>query len=101
MENTAGITAPLNLSSIDLAVDPPRAADWFSIKVIDTKFAPKQLTGATREYKVMQISASQSGLREARIVGDAGQGTQDLGFRATTDVLVEVAPKKETTVEKK
>jgi hypothetical protein len=91
VENTAGITAPLNLSPIDLAVDPVASAAWCTVEVIESPLTSREFTGALREYKVMQITPHKSGLREVRITGDAGQGTQDLGFRATTDLLLEVS----------
>ena len=93
VDNTAGITAPLNLSAIDLATDPPGTADWCTIEVINTPFASRFFSGEESEYKIMQITPHVSGLREIRIVGDAGQGTQDLGFRATTDVLMDIKAK--------
>ena len=37
---------------------------------------------------LLSITSSSAGLAEIRIVGDAGQGTQDLGFRATADILI-------------
>ena len=93
IDNTAGITAPLNLSPIDLALDPPSSADWCTIKVVNDSNFSKQLNGQKKEYKLMEITAKFSGLREVRITGDAGQGTQDLGFRATTDLILEVKSK--------
>ena len=40
IDNTAGITAPLNLSPIDLALDPPGSAGWCTIKVVnDSNFS--------------------------------------------------------------
>lgn len=93
IENTAGITAPLNLSAIDVATDPPEAATWCTLEVVDSPFTSRYLTGAASEYKVVQITPAVTGLREVRIVGDAGQGTQDLGFRATADVLLDIKPK--------
>ena len=90
IDNTAGITAPLNLSPIDLALDPPDSADWCTIKVVNNFNFSRQLNGQKKEYKLMEITAKFSGLREVRITGDAGQGTQDLGFRATTDLILQV-----------
>ena len=93
VENMAGITAPLNLSGIDVAMSPPGPAKWCTIEIIDSPFTSRFLTGAEREYKVLQVTPHIAGLREIRIAGDAGQGTQDLGFRATTDVLLDVESK--------
>lgn len=93
VDNVAGITAPLRLSTLDLATDPLTPATWCHLEVVDSPFTSRYLSGAEVEYKVVEMTPHQSGLRELRIIGDAGQGTQDLGFRATTDVLVDVDPK--------
>ena len=76
----------------DLAVDPVASADWCTVEVIESPLTTREFTGAVKEFKVMRITPHKSGLREVRITGDAGQGTQDLGFRATTDVLLEIKP---------
>jgi hypothetical protein len=99
IENAAGITAPLNLSAIDLAVQPPRQSDWCSIEVVDSPFTSRRLTGAKTEYKVVEVTPHAAGWKELRITGDAGQGTQDLGFRATADVLLDIQPKREVLAE--
>lgn len=51
----------------------------------------RQFMGALIKYKVMRITSHKSGLQEARINGDAEQGTQDLGFLAAIDRLLEVS----------
>lgn len=91
VENTAGITAPLNLTAIDLATAPPGKAAWCEVRTVDSPFTSRFLTGAEFEYKVVEIVVHQPGTREVRLVGDAGQGTQDLGFRATTDLILETS----------
>ncbi len=50
------------------------------------------LSGLEVEYAIALIYSSESGRREATIGFDAGQGTQDLGFRAETPVLFDVTP---------
>jgi len=50
------------------------------------------LSGLALEYAIALIYSSESGQREATIGFDVGQGTQDLGFRAETPVLFDVAP---------
>ena len=89
IENTAGITAQLNLSAIDLSTDPPCKVSGFDVAFVERANQPNRLTGGLNEYKIVKATTHQSGLREVRIQGDAGQGTQDLGFRATADVLLE------------
>ena len=92
IENTAGITAPLSLSGYDLAKASPELAEWCDVKVIDSPNTSRFLSGAEREFKVIEITPQVSGVRELRIIGEAGQGTQDLGFRATTDLLLDIKP---------
>ncbi|WP_230627286.1 CehA/McbA family metallohydrolase [Roseiconus lacunae] len=94
VENIAGVTAPLNITGFDLSFASPLPADWCSIRVIDSPFTSIYLTGNPNEYKVVELTAHKAGLREIRLVGDAGQGTQDLGFRATTDLLLDVKPRR-------
>ena len=50
------------------------------------------LSGLRVEYAIALIYSSEAGMREATIVFDVGQGTQDLGFRAEAPVLFEVRP---------
>jgi hypothetical protein len=50
------------------------------------------LSGLEAEYAVALVYSSESGRREATIGFDAGQGTQDLGFRGEVPVLFTVKP---------
>ena len=50
------------------------------------------LSGLEIEYAVALIYSSEAGRREATIGFDAGQGTEDLGFRAEVPVLFDVKP---------
>ncbi len=52
----------------------------------------EKLSGLKVEYAIALISSSQAGKREATIMFDVGQGTQDLGFRAEAAVLFDVKP---------
>ncbi|MEZ6089287.1 MAG: CehA/McbA family metallohydrolase [Pirellulaceae bacterium] len=94
VDNIAGITAPLSLSAINLASNPPDKASWLGIDVVESPFTSQYFTGAEWEYKVVQLTPQTAGLREVRIVGEAGQGTQDLGFRATADLLLNIESKR-------
>jgi hypothetical protein len=51
-----------------------------------------ELSGLEVEYALALIYSSEAGRREATITFDAGQGTQDLGFRAEAPVLFTVKP---------
>ena len=69
-------------------MNPPRVAEWCKTKILNSGELSNDLSGELVEYKVVEITTSGIGLREIRIIGDAGQGTQDLGFRATADLLL-------------
>jgi len=51
-----------------------------------------QLSGLEVEYAIALIYSSEAGKREATIVFDVGQGTQDLGFRAEAPTLFDIKP---------
>jgi hypothetical protein len=48
------------------------------------------LSGSVLDYRLVALRASEVGVREATIVFDVGQGTQDLGFRSEVVVLAHV-----------
>jgi hypothetical protein len=52
----------------------------------------KELSGLECEYRVVQLYSRDKGRREATLVFDVGQGTQDLGFRNETAILFECLP---------
>jgi len=96
VHNEAGITPVLQVGS-------PQAGNVYNRNVnvartwTDVSFFTRQpmralLSGLEVEYRVLQIYARESGKREAKFVFDAGQGTQDLGFRSEVDILFQVAP---------
>src|SRR5262249_54468986 len=49
-----------------------------------------RLSGLKVEYALALVHSSEAGKREATIGFDAGQGTQDLGFRGEVPVLFDV-----------
>ena len=51
-----------------------------------------QLSGLAAEYAVVLIYSHESGAREATVAFDAGDGTQDIGFRGEVPVLFTVKP---------
>ncbi len=91
-ENAAGITSPLRIQAIDVSAQPPQPASWCEVKIVDNQVVARDFTSAAVEYKVVELTLREPGLHEVRFVADAGQGTQDLGFRASTDLLIEVDP---------
>jgi hypothetical protein len=93
VENLAGVMAPLRLRGLDLASPDADEASWLRLRFVDSasqeaSLATAPLHGTTDEYLAVELLVAEPGVREIRLVADAGQGTQDLGFRATADVQV-------------
>ena len=84
IENAAGITAPLVIESEQLLAD---AADSSRDRWLQIELQPdRPLSGQYTEIRTLRIKSRDSGIRTAILNFNAGQGTQDLGFRS--DVLV-------------
>ena len=84
IENAAGITAPLLIESDQLMrseTDTDRD-HWLRL----TLEPDGPLTGQSRETRALRLYSRDSGIRTALLNVNAGQGTQDLGFRS--DVLL-------------
>jgi hypothetical protein len=50
------------------------------------------LSGLGLEYAVLQIYSRASGKREVKLGFNVGQGSQDIGFRNTIDILFDIKP---------
>jgi hypothetical protein len=59
----------------------------FTLEVINGN-----LRGREVEYRRLRITCTRAGKRELTIAFEAGQGTQDIGFRGETPVLFDVLP---------
>jgi hypothetical protein len=88
--NEAGLQAPLRLRAFDRAEPGEHEAEWFSIRIVETSESTAVLSGARTEWKLIELQCSQVGTRAVRIAADAGTGTQDLGFRAEVDLLIDM-----------
>ncbi|MFN0129551.1 MAG: hypothetical protein ACKV19_23035 [Verrucomicrobiales bacterium] len=84
IENTAGLTTPLTVESKQfMRSEHDTARDrWLRVEVVPTG----PLTGAVEEKRTLRIWSRDSGRRAAVFNFNAGQGSQDLGFRS--DVLL-------------
>ena len=91
VQNDAGVTQALTLSSPNVAGSLKQtAADRWLHAVFhagDAKAPPRKLSGHEVEYLILVCQARESGKREAKLIFDVGQGTQDLGFRAEVPIL--------------
>ncbi len=85
IENAAGITSALLIESENLipsAPAIPSREQWLKLETLPSG----PLTGQRRETRKLRLMTEQSGIRSAVLNVNAGQGTQDLGFRS--DVLL-------------
>lgn len=115
VHNEAGVTAPLACSSphaeplhvrssgraeptAQIAAGEVRDR-WLDLAVYEGQPLRRGLSGLAVEYAVLQVYSRDAGSREARLLFDVGQGTQDLGFRNELNVLFRAAPAVEVTLE--
>jgi hypothetical protein len=115
VHNEAGVTAPLRVSSPNaeplvkrstgspdpkLTIKPNQVGDrWLDVTTIDSQPLNKALSGLPLEYRLIELYSRDVGRREAQLVFDVGQGTQDLGFRNEVNVLFNCEPAVEVTLE--
>lgn len=80
IDNAAGITAQLKIESDQMMTSQSDSArdHWLRLELLP----PGPLTGEERENRMVRIFSRDAGLRTAVININAGQGTQDLGFRS-------------------
>jgi hypothetical protein len=76
----------------DPKADPDAVKRFAQLELFAAPPLRAELSGLKVEYAVVLIYSGESGKRELTVGFDAGQGTQDLGFRAETAVLFEIKP---------
>jgi hypothetical protein len=102
VQNEAGITAVLAVDSPNAGSVANRPADAWNRRFLDIQLHQKQpmkrhLSGLEVEYAILQIYMRDSGKREAKLLFDVGQGSQDLGFRNEIDILFTAKPATKVT----
>src|SRR5262249_20684637 len=81
--NEAGITPPLEVGGDGVRLPGKTGPGrWLAAAVVRAKPLGPTLSGGRLEYVLLRLTAREAGKREATLAFDAGQGTQDLGFRA-------------------
>ena len=65
---------------------------FLHLDLYDSPPMSPRLSGLEVEYAILLVYSSEAGKREARLVADVGQGTEDLGFRAELPVLFNIHP---------
>jgi hypothetical protein len=71
---------------------------WLDLDCYTNQPLAARLSGAKTEYRLLQLYSRDAGSREARLSFNAGQGTQDLGFRSDVDILFTCQPAREITL---
>jgi hypothetical protein len=115
VQNEAGVTAELKAESPNAAPLYKRSTGsaepaatipatevphrWADVSMASDRPLNKTLSGLALEYRVLQIYSRDAGRREARIGFNAGQGSQDLGFRGDVDILFDCQPAVPVTLE--
>ena len=110
VKNEAGVTAQLEVESkhaaplLHISTFEPKVqeknvltatqvADRFlEMQVYRNRPLLTHLSGLKLEYAVLQVYCKDSGMREAEIGFNVGQGTQDIGFRNVINILFDIKP---------
>ena len=89
IDNAAGITAPLSIESDQfMTSEIDRDRDhWLRLEL----HPPGPLTGDEQESRTLRLFSRDAGLRTAVLNINAGQGTQDLGFRSDVVLTFKIA----------
>jgi hypothetical protein len=77
--------------------NPPPDQLWLDLEMFNKQPLKKELSGLGLEYRIVSLYSRDAGRREAKLSFNAGQGTQDLGFRSEVDILFHCAPAHEVT----
>src|SRR6185295_16001858 len=100
VHNQAGVTAELKAASPNaqkLFNSPPKEVGdrWLDMQLFNSQPLTATLSGLALEYRIIQLYSRDPGKREARFSFNVGQGTQDLGFRDSSDILFECVPSRD------
>ena len=92
VNNQAGTTPVLAVDSPNAGQLANSAEGGIGRKFLGLEMFNKQplrahLSGLAVEYRILSLFSRDAGQREARLNFDVGQGSQDLGFRSSVDIL--------------
>ncbi len=115
VHNEAGVTAALRVSSPnaeplvkrstgspdpEVTIKPNEVGErWLDVSMLDGQPLNKTLSGLPLEYRLIELYSRDVGRREAKLLFDVGQGTQDLGFRNEVNILFRCEPAVEVKLE--
>src|SRR5215218_396789 len=110
VHNEAGVTAQLKAESpnaapaLHISTFQPRAMEkhllspgqvanrFLEVQMFQKRPLLPNLSGLLLEYAVVQVYSKEAGKREAEIGFNIGQGSQDIGFRNTINILFDIRP---------
>ena len=100
--NEAGVTAPLRVESEQAipfagSAQSDLADRWLDLAMFRGRPLSPTLSGASVDYRIIQLYSRDAGRRAAVLTFDVGQGTQDLGFRSDLLVNFECRPARDLT----
>jgi len=106
--NNGNVTAPLSVESPNsgkvyvqsngspdppLKLTPQEAGErWADISLFQQAPMRKRLSGLALEYLILEVYSRDAGQRSAKISFNAGQGSQDIGFRNDVVILFNALP---------
>jgi hypothetical protein len=91
VHNEAGVTHALTVNGPQLIKKGKKGEGrWLEAEVLGGPPLGKTLSGQPVEYVLLRLTAHEVGKREATLMFDVGQGTQDLGFRNEVPILFTV-----------
>lgn len=96
IDNSAGITSALRIESanvISAATADQSRERWLHLEMLP----PGLLTGKSHETRKLRLMTGERGIRSAVLNVNAGQGTQDLGFRSDVLLNFKIAAGQELT----
>jgi hypothetical protein len=71
---------------------------WLDMAMFNSQPLRQTLSGLNLEYRIVQLYSRDAGKREAKILFNVGQGTQDIGFRNEVDVVFNGLPAREVSL---
>ena len=100
VHNEAGVTSALGVESEQAKPVPNAPADktadrWLEASMFDSRPLETKLSGLKLEYRILALYSRDAGKRSAVLGFNAGQGTQDLGFRADLTLTFDCTPARE------
>jgi hypothetical protein len=115
VHNQADLTAPLACSSPqadklhqnkDYDPEPKQTISprdvrnrWLEVGMYNGQPLSERLSGLELEYRVIELYSRDRGEREAKLGFDAGQGSQDIGFRNEVNLLFDCHPSQDVKLE--